>query len=259
MNSFLSFILVFAAGLALGAIVVSMRAASVRRSFQNKLAEKDQLIESLSSHIPMHEVESRLAVLHSEVEALNNELMIQANAHSETMLQTKEMIISEHDNNISQVRDEHDAKIARINQTLTSNYDSLLVNIELLLGVVKTVERWHDEMQTILVNTQEIKKQNDEFSRIVSNVVMLSLNAAIEAARAGEAGRGFAVVADGVRELAEKSTKLARDYRQNLDKSDLVTTTTFQDIQASGNMIRNAVFGLKAAIDDIRANAIHST
>jgi hypothetical protein len=39
---------------------------------------------------------------------------------------------------------------------------------------------------------------------------------------------------------------LARDYKNTLDKNDLVTTTTFQDMQASGNMVRTAVFGLHA-------------
>ncbi|WP_459950558.1 methyl-accepting chemotaxis protein [Denitratisoma sp. agr-D3] len=106
-------------------------------------------------------------------------------------------------------------------------------------------------MQTILVNNKELKEQNEEFGRIVKNVVMLALNAAIEAARAGEQGRGFAVVADGVRDLALLSEKLSQNYRTNLLKNDLVTTTTFQDMQASGNMIRTAVFGLKATSEKV--------
>nr|WP_245747751.1 methyl-accepting chemotaxis protein [Formivibrio citricus] len=111
-------------------------------------------------------------------------------------------------------------------------------------------------MQSILTNNRELKQQNDEFSRIIKNVVMLALNASIEAARAGEHGRGFAVVADGVRELALSSSNWAQKYKQNLDKNDLVTTTTFQDMQASGNMIRTAVFGLKAANDKIGTTII---
>ncbi len=82
---------------------------------------------------------------------------------------------------------------------------------------------------------------------------MLALNAAIEAARAGEHGRGFAVVADGVRALALNSAEVARQYQQNLDKNDLITTTTFQDMQASGNLIRTAVFGLRTTADKIQA------
>ncbi|MDR3411709.1 MAG: methyl-accepting chemotaxis protein [Formivibrio sp.] len=140
-----------------------------------------------------------------------------------------------------------------LRDTLNAEHRVLQNEINSLLGIVKTVERWHDEMQAILGNNRELKDQNDEFARIVKNVVMLALNAAIEAARAGEHGRGFAVVADGVRDLALTSSKLAHDYRNNLDKNDLITTTTFQDMQASGNMVRTAVFGLRARTEKIQS------
>nr|WP_293227499.1 methyl-accepting chemotaxis protein [Paludibacterium sp.] len=102
-------------------------------------------------------------------------------------------------------------------------------------------------MQTILVNNRRLKEQNESFAGIVKSVVMLALNAAIEAARAGEHGRGFAVVADGVRSLAQGAGELSGEYKKNLERNDLITTATFQDLQASGNMIRTAVFGLRAA------------
>ena len=156
-----------------------------------------------------------------------------------------------HDDSLQRVQAEHATQLAQLRASLRSEHAALQHDIEPMLGMVKTVERWHDEMQTILANNRELKQQNDEFSRIIKNVVMLALNAAIEAARAGEAGRGFAVVADGVRELALSSSTWAQKYKQNLDRNDLVTTTTFQDMQASGNMIRTAVFGLKATNDKI--------
>ncbi|MCW8929578.1 MAG: methyl-accepting chemotaxis protein [Gammaproteobacteria bacterium] len=84
-------------------------------------------------------------------------------------------------------------------------------------------------------------KKNDEFFSIVKQVIILSLNAAIEAARAGEQGRGFAVVADEVRTLATRSENLSADYRENLNKNDLLTTSTFQDIQAGGRMIETSI------------------
>jgi methyl-accepting chemotaxis protein len=73
---------------------------------------------------------------------------------------------------------------------------------------------------------------------------MLSLNAAIEAARAGDNGRGFAVVAEEVRKLAHSSEGLSREYSKNLYRNDLITTSTFQDIQAGGKMITSALVSI---------------
>lgn len=124
---------------------------------------------------------------------------------------------------------------------------------ESLLGIVTMLERWHQEIQSILDNNKDLKRKNSEFKSINQNVVMLALNAAIEAARAGEHGRGFAVVADGVRELALTSTRLAGEYQQYLDMNDLVTTTTFQDMQASGNVIRTTVANLNSTCERMRS------
>ncbi|HWV17456.1 MAG TPA: methyl-accepting chemotaxis protein [Rhodocyclaceae bacterium] len=115
------------------------------------------------------------------------------------------------------------------------------------------LERWHEEIQSILDNNKDLKRKNSEFKSINQSVVMLALNAAIEAARAGEHGRGFAVVADGVRELALTSTRLAGEYQQYLDMNDLVTTTTFQDMQASGNVIRTTVANLNSVCERLRS------
>ncbi len=156
---------------------------------------------------------------------------------------------------MARARKEHAEQVAKIRSALTAELGTLKTDMESLMGWVKIVERWHDEMQLILANNRELKNQNEEFARIVKMVVMLALNAAIEAARAGEAGRGFAVVADGVWDLALTSTTLAKEYKKNLDKNDLVTTTTFQDLQASGNVIRTAVFGLSATADKVLSTA----
>ncbi|RZI85628.1 MAG: chemotaxis protein [Rubrivivax sp.] len=114
-----------------------------------------------------------------------------------------------------------------------------------LHGLIKTFERWHAEMNTLLVHNREMHSKNDEFTAIVSQVIIVALNATIEAAHAGEQGRGFAVVANEVRVLAGRAEKLSKDYRSNLYKNDLITTTTFQDLQAGGKMIVGAVTELQ--------------
>nr|WP_255375041.1 MULTISPECIES: methyl-accepting chemotaxis protein [unclassified Oleiphilus] len=97
----------------------------------------------------------------------------------------------------------------------------------------------------------EMHHQNQEFFNIVKQIVILALNAAIEAARAGEHGKGFAVVADEVRSLAMRSQELSESYKENLNKNDFLTTTTFQDIQAGGKMILTDVSATNEIVKDL--------
>ena len=108
----------------------------------------------------------------------------------------------------------------------------------------RVFERWHTDMNSLMNQNMEMHQQNSKFSNIVQQVIILALNAAIEAARAGESGRGFAVVADEVRKLAHSSEELSKEYSKNLHKNDLITTVTFQDIQAGGKMITSALVNI---------------
>jgi len=129
------------------------------------------------------------------------------------------------------------------------NCQRLTDSIEGLLGLIKTFERWHADMSVLLTHNRSMHDRNDEFAAIVRQVVIVALNASIEAARAGEYGRGFAVVALEVRTLAHRAAALSTDYRDNLYKNDLITTTTFQDLQAGGKMIIGAITELQLIND----------
>ncbi|MCQ0029207.1 methyl-accepting chemotaxis protein [Burkholderia glumae] len=106
-----------------------------------------------------------------------------------------------------------------------------------LRGLAGTFERWHEQMISLMTQNQDMHAKNRELSSIVAHVLIVSLNASIEAARAGTAGRGFSIVASEVRSLASRSQELSKSYQNSLDRNDLVTAATFQDIQAGGKMI----------------------
>lgn len=141
---------------------------------------------------------------------------------------------------MARLSSEQSDHVSRVRQSCDESQDT----ISKLLGLVRTFERWHDDMNELIAHNREMHRKNDEFALIVNQVIIVALNASIEAARAGVHGRGFAVVAQEVRDLAQRAEKLSKSYRANLYQNDLITTTTFQDLQAGGKMIMGAVIGL---------------
>jgi methyl-accepting chemotaxis protein len=119
-----------------------------------------------------------------------------------------------------------------------------------------TFEHWHGEMNSLMEQNYHMRTQNKEFASIVKHVILVALNASIEAARAGEWGRGFAVVAEQVNALAVRSEALSQEYGLSLNKNDLITTATFQDIQASGKMMMAAFAAMDSKIGQLRS-ALH--
>ena len=153
---------------------------------------------------------------------------------------------------LSRMSDEHEKMLEKVKHQFElskskalSGCNSLGDEISTLHGLAKTFERWHYDMNILIAHNREMHTKNDEFSTLVRQVVIVTLNASIEAARAGELGRGFAVVADEMRTLATRAASLSKDYRDNLYANDLITTTTFQDLQAGGKMIMGSVIGLE--------------
>ena len=97
-----------------------------------------------------------------------------------------------------------------------------------------------------------MRAKNQELSAIVAHVSIVSLNASIEAARAGTAGAA-SIVASEVRGLAARSQQLSNSYRDSLNRNDLVTAATFQDIQAGGKMITAALATVETLAGQLHA------
>lgn len=116
-----------------------------------------------------------------------------------------------------------------------------------------TFERWHEQMISLMAQNHDMHKKNQELSSIVSHVLIVSLNASIEAARAGAAGRGFSIVAGEVRTLATRSQDLSKSYRDSLNRNDLITAATFQDIQAGGKMIAASLASVESLSNQLHA------
>jgi methyl-accepting chemotaxis protein len=135
---------------------------------------------------------------------------------------------------------------------LLRQMDKIAAEAEQIRQVAHAFERWHQDMISLMSQSKAMHDRGDDLGSIVRQLIMLSLNAAIEAARAGQTARGFVVVAAEVRALALKAQSMSSELGKNLHKSDLMTTATFQDIQAGGKMMMAAISGLDTLIRQLR-------
>lgn len=202
--------------------------------------------------VPQSEVQAQQQTWQARIDALQAQMQEQAHAWQQQDADAHTQL--------AQVRAGLEAQLHQVQsggalsrEQALQTCNQLAGAIDKLMGLIKTFERWHADMSVLISHNREMHDRNDEFASIVRQVIIVALNASIEAARAGEMGKGFAVVANEVRSLANRAEALSKDYSNNLHKNDLITTTTFQDLQAGGKMIIGAVTELQVINNKTRA------
>jgi len=99
------------------------------------------------------------------------------------------------------------------------------------------VENAVTAMTRITEASSKIAQIIDVIDQIAFQTNLLALNAGVEAARAGEAGKGFAVVAQEVRELAQRSSKAAKEIDSLIKTSSAEVALGSRHVAQTGDML----------------------
>ncbi|KPF43712.1 PAS domain-containing methyl-accepting chemotaxis protein [Rhizobium sp. AAP43] len=105
----------------------------------------------------------------------------------------------------------------------------------------------------------EISKIIDVIDQIAFQTNLLALNAGVEAARAGEAGKGFAVVAQEVRELAQRSSKAAKEIAALINNSSIEVGQGVKFVTETGDALARIDAFVKTINRSIDAISVGAT
>ena len=225
----------FAGGAAACALVLGWWIRRLQRQLASQPAAPAQDPELLAAH---HQLQAQVDLLQHELQ--------QGHQQIEQEQQRLPMELQSLEYNAQ-------AKTQTLVDGALTHTNALSASLAELQGISKTFERWHADMSQLVAHNKGMHEKNDEFARIVSQMIIVALNASIEAARAGTTGQGFAVVANEMRTLSVRAETLSKHYRDNLYQNDLIATTVFQDMQAGGKMVINATTGLEITNRKVQA------
>ena len=141
--------------------------------------------------------------------------------------------------------EEFGKKIFDFVENQRQNIDTLLEeNTRYVQQQREETKRNMEKLSSIAEDIDTLKTATSDILDISSQINLLAFNANIEAARAGDAGLGFSVVADEIRKLSLKTSKVAKEI------NDIVNKNTSQ-IKSETVSIKKFIEKMNSAFDKI--------
>jgi methyl-accepting chemotaxis protein len=157
------------------------------------------------------------------------------------------------------------ASMEQMTAAVKNNADNAAQASQLAMAARDQAERGGAVVQSAITAMSEINASSKKIADIIGVIDdiafqtnLLALNAAVEAARAGEQGRGFAVVASEVRNLASRSAAAAKEIKGLIQESVGKVQEGGKLVDASGQVLREIVAGVKKVTDVVTEIAASS-